>query len=734
MRKGSPLFWPVAELVEAYRSRALSPVEVAEEGVDRIAAFDAQLHSFLTVTADAALEQARNAESRFREGSATPPLLGVPTSLKDLFAMRGAPTTLGSLVYRGRVASEDSAVVAALRTTGATFIGKTNTAEFGQSATTENLLSPGCRNPWDSERTAGGSSGGAAASVAAGLAAVALGSDGGGSIRIPAALCGLFGLKPTFGGVYDDGPFRAMSDFACPGPIVRRVADARPFLGALMHRAFPRAEPARLRIAWCAQPEGRPVEPGVARATATAVRMLAELGHVVSEVELPIYGWKDAFGPLVLADEWRYRRHLLSDHANKLTAYARRSIEAAADVTEADIVRARALAADIRRRVAALLERYDLIVTPATAAVAFPIGKRPAQIAGQDVDALWGAFPFTAAFNVAGTPATSLPCGLSDGLPVGLQVVGPRGGEALLLDLCEELEEALGFPADEMAARWAAPQLRIVPGGDASVERRGTIAVVRISRPQKRNALSLELLGRLRAGIESKAVRDAAAAVLTGDKSVFSAGADLDELGRGLGDLGMDEAIAAVADAISSAPVPFIAAVEGPCIGAGLELAAACDVVIAGDSSTFSLPAAKLGILYRPSAVRQLVWRLGYQTTARLLVFGERMSANEALTAGIASRVVPRGGALEAALELAGNAGPAVRRAAAATKALLRTLSGEHGADLDPWEALRRDLLETRGARSTRKERQSLSSLLTRSDQTIASGRRKAPPGDEETR
>jgi Asp-tRNA(Asn)/Glu-tRNA(Gln) amidotransferase A subunit family amidase/enoyl-CoA hydratase/carnithine racemase len=703
MRKASPLFWPVAKLVEAYRSRAVSPVEVAEEALDRIAAFDAQLHSFLTVTADAALEQARNAESRYREGLATPPLLGVPTSLKDLFDVRGAPTTLGSLVYRGSVPSEDSAVVAALRRTGATLIGKTNTAEFGQSATTENLLGPGCRNPWDIERTAGGSSGGAAASVAAGLATLALGSDGGGSIRIPAAMCGLFGLKPTFGGVHDDGPFRGMSDFACPGPLVRRVADARPFLSALMDRDFIRAEPARLRIAWCPQPEGRPVEPGVARATAAAVRMLAEFGHEVSEVELPIHGWKDAFGPLVLADEWRYRRHLLPDHADELTPYARRSIEAAADVTEADIERARALAADIRRRVEGLLGRYDLIVTPATAAVAFPIGKRPAQIAGQDVDALWGGFPFTAAFNVAGTPATSLPCGLSDGLPVGLQVVGPRGGEALLLDFCEELEEALGFPADVMAARWAAPRARIVPDGDVSVERRGAIAVLRISRPEKRNALSLELLARLRDGVESNAVRDAAAAVLTGDKDVFSAGADLDELGRGLGDLEMDEAIAGVADAISSAPVPFIAAVEGPCIGAGLELASACDLVVAGDSSTFSLPAAKLGILYRPAAVRQLVWRLGYQTTARLLLFGERMSADEALMAGIASRVVPSGGALEAALVVAGNAEATVPQAAAATKALLGTLSADHGAALDAWDQLRRDLLQTRGARSARK-------------------------------
>jgi Asp-tRNA(Asn)/Glu-tRNA(Gln) amidotransferase A subunit family amidase len=185
--------------------------------------------------------------------------------------------------------------------------------------------------------------------------------------------------------------------------------------------------------------------------------LLDELGHEVHPISLSFDGWMGAFSTLVLGDEWRYRRHLLGEHADQLTDYARRSIEAGGRLGSADLRAARARKAEIRRRVASLFDDYDLIITPTTACAAFPIGNRPREIDGQRVESLWGPFPFTAPVNVSGLPAASVPVGLADGLPVGLQVIGPERGERAVLDLCELLEEAVEFPAAQMPLRWAGP-------------------------------------------------------------------------------------------------------------------------------------------------------------------------------------------------------------------------------------------------------------------------------------
>ena len=459
-------FWPIEELVARFTSREVSPAEVTEAVLARIEAFDEQLHSYLTVSVELALAQAREAEARYRRGAVgtgveggLPPLLGVPISIKDLFDVEGVPTSLGSRMYGGEPAGRDSLAVGRLRCAGAVLVGKTNTAEFGQSATTENRLGPGCGNPWDPTRTAGGSSGGAAAGVAAGLAFGALGSDAGGSIRIPASFCGLFGIKPTFGAIPDDGPFRAMTDFSCPGPIVRHVGDARRMLQVLLGRRLGSSSSAdgRFRIGWCAAPDDHPVDPGVRAAVERAVGLLSDLGHDVEPVSLSFDGWKEAFAPLVLADEWHFRRHLLDEHADDLMGYARRGIEAGALVTPSDVAAARVRMSEIRQRVTAFFDAFDLIVTPTTACAAFPIGERPREIDGGPVDPLWGPFPLTAPINVSGLPAASVPVGLAAGLPVGLQLIARDHAEGLLLDICEQLEEVVRFPSEEMARRWASP-------------------------------------------------------------------------------------------------------------------------------------------------------------------------------------------------------------------------------------------------------------------------------------
>lgn len=451
----SPLRWPLAVLRARYMKGDLSPREVLANSLRRLAAIDGQLHAFLHVLESAARDQAAAAEKAYRDGTAGP-LAGIPMSIKDTFDLAGSITTRGSLVYRERWAEVDSGAVRRLRQAGAMFVGKTNTAEFGQSATTDNRLGEDCRNPWDLDCTPGGSSGGAAASVAAGIVPAALGADGGGSIRIPAAFSGLVGVKPTMGACPDEGGFRAMSAFCCPGPLVWRVADARYVLEVLMGCRLPQKVIKRpLRIAWCPRPEGCPVEAGVAAAVAGAARCLEQLNHDVAEIDLPLAGWKDAFGPLVLAEEREERGALLDSDRDVLTSYEISALENAQKLRPEDIERGRQRHNAYRQAIGKLFERYDIIVTPATAVPAFPVGERPRSIAGQAVNSLWGAFPFTAAFNVAGVPAASLPCGLVGGRPVGVQLVSAFGCDGLLLDVAEELEQALAFDNSALLKRYA---------------------------------------------------------------------------------------------------------------------------------------------------------------------------------------------------------------------------------------------------------------------------------------
>lgn len=453
-RASHPQYWPIATLRQAYAKGELSPEAVLQDSLARLNAFNPCLHAFLCTLDKSAAAQAQAATLAYREGTAGP-LAGIPLSIKDTFDVAGAISTRGSLVYRDRVAQADSGAVRRLRAAGAVFVGKTNTPEFGQSATTDNRLGEDARNPWNPSYTPGGSTGGGAASVAAGIVTAALGADGGGSLRIPAAFTGIVGFKPTYAACADENGFPAMSDFCCPGPLVWRLADAREMLSVLAEHRFVRSATKRaLRVAWCPRPEWRPVESSVSAVVTAAVRKLEELGHHVEEVELPIDGWADIFGPLVLEEEGRLRGHLLASHRDQLSDYERTSLEAAVNLKGDDVTLARRRLDAFRALIDEFFASWDLIVTPTTAVPPFRVGERPRQIAGERVDTLWGAFPFTAAFNVAGTPGASIPCGLAEGLPIGLQLICARGQDGALLDIAEDLEEALLFDAEPVIARF----------------------------------------------------------------------------------------------------------------------------------------------------------------------------------------------------------------------------------------------------------------------------------------
>lgn len=443
---------PAHTLIGQYRDGSLSPVEIVRAALNRMQACEPYLAAMVTVLNEAALAQAEAAEEAWRRGVGGP-LAGVPISIKDTFDIAGCVTTRGSRIHRRHIAFEDSGVVRRLRRAGAIFVGKTNTAEFGQSATSENRLGRVTRNPWDLERTPGGSSGGAAVSVAAGYVPLALGADGGGSIRIPAAMTGVFGIKPSYALCPDEGGFRAMSDFACAGPLSHSVADARLFLSVLAERQFDRHARKALKIAYCAAPERRPVHSGIRTAVERVAKVLENMGHIVVEADLDLGGWNDAFGPLVLAEEWRERGHLADYCQDDLTDYEAASLVAAQSLSADLVAAARNRHQEYRRRIDELFTRFDILLTPATASPAFLIGQRPREIDGQRVDRLWGAFPFTPAFNVAGTPAAAVPCEVVDGLPVSAQLVAARGNDDVLLDICEDLEEALNFRGKVEEAR-----------------------------------------------------------------------------------------------------------------------------------------------------------------------------------------------------------------------------------------------------------------------------------------
>jgi len=446
--------------VEAYRDGSLSPVEVAELAQARIAEVNPTLNAFILATPELCHRQAVSAEAAYRNGSAGP-LAGVPVSVKDAFHIEGHVTTLGSLAHADDVARHDSGAVRRLREAGAVIVGKTNVSEFCQSATTDNLLGPDTTNPFDPSCTAGGSSGGAAASIASGTCTLGLGSDGGGSIRIPASFCGLVGLKPTHGVVDDAGGFKAFSPFISVGPLARCVADARRLYSVLsadgaVNGGAPAGAGSR-RVAWCAEPEGRPVDAGLGDVVASAVERLAATGHDVAGVELDLEGWEEIFGPLVLAEEGERRGHLL-DGPYELTTYQKQSLRAALRLSPQILAGARSALAEYRQRVDRYFRDYDVIVTPATATTAFEVGRRPEAIAGRRVARLWGAFPFAVPFNVSGHPAVVLPAGFVNGLPVAIQLVGRYGADRELLFLAEQLEAELGVrPFARLPARVSAP-------------------------------------------------------------------------------------------------------------------------------------------------------------------------------------------------------------------------------------------------------------------------------------
>jgi Asp-tRNA(Asn)/Glu-tRNA(Gln) amidotransferase A subunit family amidase len=456
-------FMPATDLIAKVRSKELSPVEVTHHFLGRIEALNPHLNAFLTVCGDEALTAAKEAEASILRGDATGALHGLPIAIKDLNLTRGIRTTRGSTIYRDSIPDHDDILVERVKAAGAVIVGKTNTPEFGHRGTTENRLGEPCRNPWDTTRTTGGSSGGAGGALAAGMVPIAQGSDGGGSIRIPSSLCGVYGIKPTQGRVprlYEG--FGGLGPLGQNGPMALTVRDAVLLFGVLsghdgrdptsVEEPLPdftdalRGDVRGLRIAWSPDFGYAAVEPEVAAAALEAVRVLENLGAHVEEATPPIDGETvfDTFRHVFFADYVANWGPLVPGHGDEMTPFLREELEWMQAEGVAAYTNALREMERHRYRMRHFYEGYDLLVSPATATTAFPIEQFPETIDGRPVEKMWGFTPFTYPINLSGQTAASVPIGFSSaGLPIGLQIAGPKFAEANVVRASAALEAAM---------------------------------------------------------------------------------------------------------------------------------------------------------------------------------------------------------------------------------------------------------------------------------------------------
>jgi amidase len=453
------------ELATAYRSGDATPSEAVDHLLDRVDRLNDAVGAFVTVTADAAREAAGVATDRYRAGDDLPPLYGVPTGIKDLNLTAGVRTMLGSPVYADFVPEESDEVVRRIEAAGLISLGKTNTPEFGSPPYTEPDVAPPARTPYDLTRSAGGSSGGSAAAVAAGLVPVAQGSDGGGSIRIPASACGLVGFKPTRGRISQAPLFGDVSGLSTAGPLATTVRDAALLLDALAghHPGDPTwapplpdgetylgwcdRDPGRLRIARFATPTigTAAVHADALRAYEAVSAVLTDLGHEVVDIDVPLSpAAVPAFETVwsVLACGWPVAPQLVS----KLRPLSQwlRSRGAATSGPEffSALVQMRQAGAAALVR----LHPYDAVLTPTLAQPPAPVGGiRNDDDPAAEFEAQKSFTPFAAAWNVTGMPAVSLPTAWTDGdpvLPVGTMLGGRPGEDHLLFALAAQVEAA----------------------------------------------------------------------------------------------------------------------------------------------------------------------------------------------------------------------------------------------------------------------------------------------------
>lgn len=444
----------LTEAAALVADRSVSPVELTQACLQRIERIGPALNAFITVTRDTALEQARLAAREIASGRYRGPLHGIPVALKDLIDTAGARTTAASALFQERVPAEDAAVVRRLKVEGAVLLGKTNLHEFAYGGSGVVSYYGAARNPWVREHITGGSSSGSAAAVAAGMCFAALGSDTAGSIRLPAACCGIVGMKPTYGLVSARGVVPLSWSYDHVGPMTRSVRDAALVLQAIAgydagdstSRELPESDYGEaldqdthsLRLGIVRQFFFDDLEPEVAAAINNALQVLETLTSVLSDASMPI----DTDRTVQAAEAYAYHSQFLPERAGLYQPETLRRIQRGESVTAREYILKRIELDHLRRAAADLFADYDLLVTPTspvTAPALAELQANPDDLRRRELVLLRNTRPF----NVLGLPAVSVPCGFTRaGLPIGLQIAGAPGDDARVLQLAHAYETA----------------------------------------------------------------------------------------------------------------------------------------------------------------------------------------------------------------------------------------------------------------------------------------------------
>jgi len=446
------------------RHKAVSPLELTQACLARIERLNPALNAFITVTGEQALREARDAEAEIQKGKWRGPLHGVPVALKDLFDTAGVRTTAGSGVFKDRVPEQDAEVVRRLRAAGCVLLGKLNMHEFAYGGTSVATYFGAVHNPWNLERIAGGSSGGSAAAVAAGLCYGALGSDTGGSIRQPAAYCGIAGLKPTYGRVSTRGVIPLSWSLDHVGPMCRTVGDAALLLQGIAgydpqetnsvdvpvpdYTQALRAKISPMRLGVPRRMFFEQIDAEIAAAVNQAIEVLRRLTAGVRDVELPSYQTL----PVVPAEAYAYHAAYVAKTPELYQPSVRERVESGKTITAEAYIEGRRELDRLRRAVREVFTAVDLLITPTTPVSPATI----AESAQADVRPPGGvgfSLRNTQPFDIFGLPTISVPCGFtSSGLPIGLQISGPHWGEPAVLALAHAYEQATEWHTRRPAA------------------------------------------------------------------------------------------------------------------------------------------------------------------------------------------------------------------------------------------------------------------------------------------
>jgi aspartyl-tRNA(Asn)/glutamyl-tRNA(Gln) amidotransferase subunit A len=447
----------ISDLSELIRARKVSPVEITRAAIERIDKLNPLLNAFITVTPDLAMKSAQEAESEIQRNRWRGPLHGVPIAVKDLFDTAGIRTTAGSALFKNRVPEQDAEVIRRLKAAGAVLLGKTNMHEFAYGGTSLVTAFGGVHNPWDTGRIAGGSSGGSAAAVAADLCYAALGSDTAGSIRQPAAYCGVVGLKPTYGLVSTRGVIPLSWSLDHVGPMARTVSDAGLLLQAIAgydseditsvrmdvpnYAAALRQRPTSVRIGVARDFFFEGLDPEIQAATHDALSVIGELTAGVTDVALSARGQEELRSTVRAAEAYAYHAEFIAKNPELYQPETLARLRPGAGISATAYIQARRQLDRTRRSVAQVFQTVDAIVTPTSPILPPPISEFTRDRGGS-AEFLVRNIQNTSPFNVYGWPTISVPCGFSSaGLPIGLQISGPPGRDAVVLQVAHAYEQ-----------------------------------------------------------------------------------------------------------------------------------------------------------------------------------------------------------------------------------------------------------------------------------------------------